>query len=86
MATVREREEFTKRTCHRLRYFVFANKCSKKWKKVLTNICLLGIIITNERSKLNKIFLKRKNSYIRKGTLLCYNEKAEFWGREREDL
>lgn len=70
MATVREREEFTKRTCHRLRYFVFANKCSEKWKKVLTNICLLGIIITNERSKLNKNIPQEKKFLYSQGNTL----------------
>lgn len=70
MATVREREEFAKRTYHRLRYFVFANKCSKKWKKVLTNICLLGIIITNERSKLNKNIPQEKKFLYSQGNTL----------------
>lgn len=70
MAIVREREEFTKRTCHRLRYFVFANKCSKKWKKVLTNICLLDIIITNERSKLNKNIPQEKKFLYSQGNTL----------------
>ena len=58
------------RTCHCLRHFVFTNKCSKKWKKVLTNICLLGIMITNGRSKVNKNIPQEKKFLYSQGNTL----------------